>query len=1078
MPPVPYRTYVRDHPGSSKEEIENEPDWSTARHHIGYRDRHDRVPGLVHSGDDSDSEDSQESFLKEAQEESNELKHELQTHQLINFREAKEKQEDYYLEKPQAHPNGWRYRLNESEDFIKNQQPWPANLKRQKQKEEKEKEEKEKKEQQEKQEQEHEWKDGDLNRRRHNDAYASSGGQDQPDDSDQKENKSDEKNKRDSQQVSRRDGQADIKGDKKPESEYEKLREKYSVQEIALLRSLQQEKTIVESIKQNDGKMRSPWADLKPTDVIDDADRASPDNWIPRNSNMIRLTGKHPLNCEYPLADLFETGLITPNRLHYVRNHGPVPHLLWETHKLDIENGQCTFTMDDIASKFGSINIAVALACDGNRRKELNMVKRSKGFNWGAGAISNAFWKGALLADVLRAAGVDYPTNGSGKRRWVNFAGADQPSEGTYETCIPYEYAMDPVNDVLLAYEMNDVKLPPDHGYPLRIIIPGYVGGRQVKWLSKIWISEKENDSHYHIWDNRVLPSFVTEKDGDFAETLFRHPDTACNEQNLNSVIAKPAHGERIELSDVKKGHTYRIAGYAYDGGGHEVQRVEVSLDNGETWLYCIRQFPEAPIRHGHKYWTWIHWYIDVELGHLLRAPSITVRCFNVFKNTQPEVGSWNVMGMMNNGWYKVKPEIAQGDNNALEVLFRHPVEPGTSTGGWVQPSADEKIASAKQSSSTPQKQFTREEIEKHDKEDDCWIVVDGNVYDATSVLDWHPGGKATITNHAGKLSQETSESFESIHDGYAYKKLADLAECILGTVTDKAKAHMKKEAEDAAKAKAEASNKKTDFVLSMQQWYPVTLLKKKKLSEDTRCYTFSLGDKTKKLGLGTCQHLQIGFHMADKMLVRSYTPTQPIIGADTENGTFDLVIKTYFPTDQQPGGALSNILDCMEEGEEVEIRGPTGDIKYIGDGKFELFDQEERFENITLILGGSGITPGYQLIARVLATASDKTKIKVIDANKDEKSILLREDLDKFAQEHEDKFEICHILSHPSDDWKGEKGHVDEDKIKQFGYAPEKESGKKNAVFLCGPPAMIQKAAMPALRNWGYEEGKDMFGF
>jgi DMSO/TMAO reductase YedYZ molybdopterin-dependent catalytic subunit len=52
---------------------------------------------------------------------------------------------------------------------------------------------------------------------------------------------------------------------------------------------------------------------------------------------------------------------------------------------------------------------------------------------------------------------------------------------------------------------MNDVKLPPDHGYPLRVIIPGYVGGRQVKWLSKIWISEKENDSHYHIWDNRVL---------------------------------------------------------------------------------------------------------------------------------------------------------------------------------------------------------------------------------------------------------------------------------------------------------------------------------------------------------------------------------------------------------------------------------------------------------------------------------------------------------------------------------------------------------------------------------------------
>jgi nitrate reductase (NAD(P)H) len=369
-------------------------------------------------------------------------------------------------------------------------------LKRQKQKEEKEKEEKEKKEQEEKQEQEHKWKAGDLHRRRHNDAYASSGGQEDSKTADQDNDKQDGKDdKKDSQDDSQKPEQADSdeQKDSKPKSEYEKLREKYSIQEIALLRSLQEEKKIVQSIKQSDGKMKSPWAHLKPSDVIDDSDRASPDNWIPRNQNMIRLTGKHPLNCEYPLSDLYETGLITPNRLHYVRNHGPVPHLLWETHELDIENGKCKFSMDDLVNKFDSVNIAVALACDGNRRKELNMVKRSKGFNWGAGAISNAFWKGAMLSDVLKAAGVDYPTNGAGTRRWVNFAGSDEPSEGTYETCIPYEYAMDPVNDVLLAYEMNDVKLP------------RYVGGRQVKWLSKIWISEKENDSHYHIWDNRVL---------------------------------------------------------------------------------------------------------------------------------------------------------------------------------------------------------------------------------------------------------------------------------------------------------------------------------------------------------------------------------------------------------------------------------------------------------------------------------------------------------------------------------------------------------------------------------------------
>lgn len=205
------------------------------------------------------------------------------------------------------------------------------------------------------------------------------------------------------------------------------------------------------------------------------------------------------------------------------------------------------------------------------------MIKRSKGFNWGSGAVSCAYWKGARLRDVLLAVGIPEMVN-QGRRLWVNFEGADEPSEGKYATCIPFDYAMDPTNDVILAYEMNDVPLPPDHGHPIRIIIPGYVGGRCVKWLHKVWVSEKENDSHYHIWDNRVLPAFITEKDGEFADVGFMHPSTACNEQNLQSVIVKPAQGETISLDKAKKGKTYRIEGYAYDGGGHEVHEWKYPL--------------------------------------------------------------------------------------------------------------------------------------------------------------------------------------------------------------------------------------------------------------------------------------------------------------------------------------------------------------------------------------------------------------------------------------------------------------------------------------------------------------------
>jgi hypothetical protein len=85
---------------------------------------------------------------------------------------------------------------------------------------------------------------------------------------------------------------------------------------------------------------------------------------------------------EPELEALLEAGLITPNELYYVRNHSHVPHILWETHKVDVENGRLIMSMDNLASGFEPINIAVALACDRNRRKELNTIRRSKGLQW------------------------------------------------------------------------------------------------------------------------------------------------------------------------------------------------------------------------------------------------------------------------------------------------------------------------------------------------------------------------------------------------------------------------------------------------------------------------------------------------------------------------------------------------------------------------------------------------------------------------------------------------------------------------------------------------------------------------
>lgn len=466
------------------------------------------------------------------------------------------------MEKPHVHPKFWRYVLHTTESFIKQEQPWPIN---QKKKEEAEKKAKEKEEEEAKLKEEEEKQKKKRNQKE--------GGGDQ--------------GKQDGQK-----NETDEKEDQGDEGDKEDKQPKRSTEEEMLLQSLQHEQKYRESMGKNDGQGRCPLYDESRPQRIDEADQFSPDSWIPRSDKLIRLTGKHPLNAEVDLTTLFGAGLITPSTLHYVRNHSAVPHLLWENHKVHITAGKTlTLEMDELKNRFSSINIPIFLACDGNRRKELNMVKKTKGFNYTAAAGGCSYWKGVLLRDVLLEADVQsLMEKASHKHYWVNYEGADELSEGKYATCIPLEYAMDARNDVILAYQMNDHPIPPDHGHPVRLMLPGWVGARSVKWLTKVWVTDYENNSHYHIYDNRQLPSFITDPSSEVAQIMYHHPSTLCNTQMLNSVIVRPMQGERVNLVDVKKGKIYRVQGFAYGGNGNEVARVEISLNGGNDWLYCVRK--------------------------------------------------------------------------------------------------------------------------------------------------------------------------------------------------------------------------------------------------------------------------------------------------------------------------------------------------------------------------------------------------------------------------------------------------------------------------------------------------------
>ncbi len=342
-----------------------------------------------------------------------------------------------------------------------------------------------------------------------------------------------------------------------------------------------------------------------------------------------------PYNAEPPLARL-RARMTTAQPDFYVRSHGTIPHLDAATHRLSVGGRVATpldLSMADLRQRFPERTVTAVMQCAGNRRADMQPVRPTSGDPWAPGAIGNAEWTGVALADVLRAAGAE-----TDAAPHVAFDACDEvemPKGGrfTYGASIPMAKAMSP--EVLLAFAMNGEPLAPEHGFPLRVVVPGFAGVRSPKWLAAVTVQHEPSDNHMQQRDYKLVPPDVTEATVNWEKGL------AIYGMPLNSAICEPAPHAAL-----KAGST-ALRGYAV-ATARDVVRVDVSMDGGRSWKQAeLEHDADAP-------WSWTFWTATLDLPK--GEHELAVRAWDSAGQTQPALpdDTWNFKGYLSAAWHRV----------------------------------------------------------------------------------------------------------------------------------------------------------------------------------------------------------------------------------------------------------------------------------------------------------------------------------------------------------------------------------------------------------------------------------------
>jgi sulfite oxidase len=264
-----------------------------------------------------------------------------------------------------------------------------------------------------------------------------------------------------------------------------------------------------------------------------------------------------------------------------------------------------------------------AMSCAGNRR--LGMKEHSgdvQGNSWYVGAIGNTVYTGVLITDLLKELGFNLDEL---QDKHLVAESLDIDVQGkNYSVSVPMSLVLDPLSEVIIAYEMNGEDIPIEHGYPLRLVVPGTVGVRNAKWVRALYVSDEEAKSTQQKENYKI----VKEKDPKKIDYSQIKPIIGYV---VNSAIADPVHKEVVTVS--KENPYVTVRGYAVGNQtkGTPVDRVEVSLDGGKTWnrSTIISKEDKEP---GKKVFSWVLWEYTInaiENANSDGRVTVTCKCYD-----------------------------------------------------------------------------------------------------------------------------------------------------------------------------------------------------------------------------------------------------------------------------------------------------------------------------------------------------------------------------------------------------------------------------------------------------------------